>query len=124
MDQVCFNGQFIPAWQGILQSRNRSFKWGDGLFETIRVDNGKILLQELHFERLNKSLNLLKYKLTAKQDELADKILETCKINHCLESARVRLALWRLESNESGWLIEAIPLSKNPSNDPGLSIDI
>jgi branched-chain amino acid aminotransferase len=123
MDQVCFNGQFIPAWQGILQTRNRSFKWGDGLFETIRVHQGKILLQNLHFERLKNSLNILKYKFAASEDEIADQIIQTCTNNHCLESAKVRLALWRLDSHEAGWLIEAIPLA-NSVKEQGISIDI
>lgn len=39
---------------------NRSFLYGDGLFETIRVSEGRALHLFAHFERLSRGLSLLK----------------------------------------------------------------
>jgi branched-chain amino acid aminotransferase len=42
---------------------NRGYRYGDGLFETMKIINGKIILTHLHFERLFNSLELLKFKI-------------------------------------------------------------
>ena len=58
---LCYNGKFIAASEPILTADNRSFRYGDGCFETMRVYQGKILLADLHFERLMSSMNLLHF---------------------------------------------------------------
>ena len=40
---------------------NRSYRYGDGLFETMRITNAVISLADYHFERLFASLSILKY---------------------------------------------------------------
>src|SRR5438128_1939317 len=59
MMNVCDNGQFCDVTKPLLTAQNRSFKWGDGLFETMKVYRGKLLLEEVHSERLFISLKLL-----------------------------------------------------------------
>ena len=39
---------------------NRAFKYGDALFETIRISEGRFLNAEAHFKRLSLGLSLLK----------------------------------------------------------------
>lgn len=43
---------------------NRSFLYGDGLFETIRVSEGRALFLRAHFERLSKGLQILQLQKT------------------------------------------------------------
>jgi branched-chain amino acid aminotransferase len=115
---VCFNGKFYLADAPLLTAQNRSFKWGDGVFETIKVCNGNVLLNELHFERLFLSLRLLQIELPShfSQSSLTAEILELCGLNNSSACARVRLAVYRNEDNTAGYLIEAIPLTEEINN--------
>lgn len=109
---VCVNGKFFPADTLLLPIQNRSYKWGDGIFETAKIFDGKMLLENLHFERLFISLQLLQiekgHALT--KNNLVGQILRLCSQNNCLQLARVRLAVYRDENNVAGYSIEAIPL--------------
>lgn len=123
---VCFNGSFYPADAPLLSAQNRSFKWGDGLFETMKVFRGKLLLSDFHFERLFISLKLLQIERVEgfTEENLVIIILELCQQNNCEASARIRLAVYRTEENKTGYLIEAIPLSEdiNGWNETGFRI--
>ena len=59
---------------------SRAFKYGDGLFETIRISNGKILLLEYHFKRLSLGLNLLK--MQSSTDELTISAFQNIILKH------------------------------------------
>jgi branched-chain amino acid aminotransferase len=124
--QVCFNGDFFPADAPLLPVQNRSFKWGDGVFETAKVFRGRLLLEELHFERLGASLRLLGMEAGKKftKDSLVAQVMELCRLNDCLELARIRLAVYRQEDNSIGYSIEAVPLPEqiNHWQEEGLAI--
>lgn len=109
---ICFNGAFLPADQPILTAQNRGFKWGDGLFETMKFHRRKLLLADLHFERLFLSLQLLKIETSSEftKDHLLSLVTTLCEQNGCSENARVRLAVYRNKANEAEFVIEAIPL--------------
>src|SRR5438309_7892680 len=113
MSSVCFNGRLYPSDQPLLTVQNRSFKYGDGLFETIKVYHGAILLQDFHFSRLFQGLQFLKINVPVDFTEkiLASKIIELCRENGCAELARVRLSVYRNEQNLCEYCIEAVPLS-------------
>ena len=59
MEWICYNGEFRRAGDALLLTSNRSFKWGDGLFETMKVFKGEILLKSLHLERLLSGLSMI-----------------------------------------------------------------
>lgn len=97
MNNIIVNGKLLNTGDAVLKHDNRGFRYGDGVFETIRVINGKITLEHLHAERLMNSLNVLKFRITAQVDfEVFKKhILALCRINACEASARVRLTIFR-----------------------------
>ena len=78
------NGKIIKEEKAIISPNNRSFRYGDGCFETMKMIDGKILLQDYHFERLFASLTSLQFDvpnyLTA--DYLQQQILEVTKKNY------------------------------------------
>lgn len=124
--QVCLNGAFFPADAPLLPVQNRSYKWGDGVFETAKVFRGRLLLESLHFERLSVSLGLLGMEAgkAFTQENLVAQVLELCRRNDCSDLARIRLAVYRQEDNTVGYSIEAVPLEEqmNRWQEDGLEI--
>jgi branched-chain amino acid aminotransferase len=118
---ICYNGRFVPAEQPLLPVQNRAFKWGDGVFETIKVLRGRMLLEALHFERLLRSLRLLGMGTDSfPVEQLSGQLLELCSQNDLL-AARVRLAVFREEGQKPGYVIETHPLDggANEFNEKG-----
>jgi aminodeoxychorismate lyase len=66
------NGQYIPADRPALAVNDRSFMYGDGLFETIRITNGHPFLWREHLERLQRGAEFLKIPLPLSFEEIQD----------------------------------------------------
>lgn len=94
---LLYNGKLTRADKLLISPDNRSFRYGDGFFETIKLINGKIQLADYHMERLFSSLDLLQFQkpayLTA--DYLKDQVLLLAKKNLHDKLARVRITLFR-----------------------------
>ena len=126
MDCVCFNEKFLSASEALFTGQNRGFRYGDGVFETMKVYQSKILLEQFHFDRLFLSLKMLQIKHSFVASNLSEHILELCDKNNCSDLARVRLAVFRNGENKTEFVIEAVSLSKEAIqwNKKGLTIDI
>ncbi|MEJ7912942.1 MAG: aminotransferase class IV, partial [Chitinophagaceae bacterium] len=109
---VLYNGKLMEESTPIFNSSNSSFKYGDGIFETLRVSKQIILLWNYHYERIAKSLELLQISFQTNLKQVVhDSILELCSQNDCSVSARVRLAFFREDQATPGLLIEATALN-------------
>ena len=60
---VFLNGKIIPEPRAVVSVFDRSFLYGDGLFETMHVCNGRPFRWEQHLRRLQNGAALLKIKL-------------------------------------------------------------
>ena len=80
-------------------SSNRAFRYGDGLFETIRISKGQPLFVKDHFRRLSAGLSLLGMS-GGPFDDIAGfmKVISGYINEHNLEQARLRLQVYRLGS--------------------------
>jgi branched-chain amino acid aminotransferase len=77
-----FDGAVLPAGQGILTADNRGFRYGDGLFETMLVSEGRIRLWAYHFERLLSGMRMLRFEATTQfTAAIEQQILELCAVN-------------------------------------------
>lgn len=131
---ISFNGKITPADQPVLLASNRGYRYGDGLFETMKLAQGKILLEELHFQRLIKGLELLKFERPKlfSTTKLAAEVMQLAEKNQVRELGRVRLSVFRgngglYDADRAlQYLIECWPLpdSFNRMNENGLEIGI
>jgi branched-chain amino acid aminotransferase len=127
MNYICANGIILPASDPVLHYDNPGFKYGDGLFETIKVIKGQIPLAEYHFKRLFHGMAVLHLSNEAlRQNSLTSFIFDLCSANKCLDLSRVRLQVYRNNQGAANFLIEAIALEPgtNRWHLNGFTIDI
>jgi D-alanine transaminase len=55
-DVVYVNGEFVPRAQARVSVEDRGFVFGDGVYEVLRVINGRLFATRFHNERLKRSL--------------------------------------------------------------------
>src|SRR6476469_3265233 len=102
---VSLNGSHFPAEQPLITADNRGFKYGDGFFETIKVQNRSIQLMKYHFDRIVKSASILKIEISHLEKQfLTNDILDLCNKNNCLQSSRVRVAFFRSDNNKAEYI--------------------
>lgn len=127
------NDKIYKEGTSVITPDNRSLRYGDGLFETIKTINGKMQLRDYHFERLFAGMDLLQFEIpryfTVKY--LEDKIAELCKKNQHNNFARVRLMIFRGDGglydadNFPNYIIQTWSIEQaNELNSNGLIIDI
>jgi branched-chain amino acid aminotransferase len=131
---ICFNGAFLPADQPVLMASNKSYRYGDGLFETMQVSRNRILLEDLHFDRLFAGMRQLGYQQSPGMTPgyIRGQIVLLCEKNNCTDLARIRLSVFRgngdlnQPDDETSFLIECWPLdpSAHLFNENGYIIDI
>lgn len=96
-----YNGKLFSDHQSVFGPDNRSFKFGDGVFETMRFKDGKIIFSTDHFERLFNGLKILKFNITnyITAEHFEEQVQELAKANNCYGSARIRLTCFRKDSD-------------------------
>lgn len=132
---INFNGAIVPSDQQIFNVSNRSFKYGDGLFESMRYLNGELKFAELHIDRIQRGMSLLKFDKSSLIDTwfLREKTEELVRRNKIGSDARFRLTVFRdaeglytPTSNRFAYVLESQQLEENSYvyNKKGLIIDV
>lgn len=113
---INFNGELLFKENIKLTTDNRGFKYGDGIFETIKVVNEKVIFWEDHYFRLMASMRMLRMKIPMEftLEFLEKEILKTVDVLEGVASFRVRLNVFRKDgglytpkTNAIDYLIEA-----------------
>ncbi len=134
-DFLFYDGQILRSDKLLISPNNRSYRYGDGCFETIKLLDGKIQLANYHFERLISSLELLDFKKSGYFTAawLEKQVLLVAEKNGHMKSARIRITVTRGEGgvydeqNQFPYLlIQSWPLSPTAQTlyEHGLVIDI
>jgi branched-chain amino acid aminotransferase len=135
MRYVNNNGTLLPADAPTILPGNRAHLYGDGVFESIRIINGRPLNLENHILRLLAGARAIHMRPSASYttDFFEAKILELCAQSGINEGGRCRLSLDRIsggaylpDANEATYYIEVSPYEVNhfELNARGLELDI
>ena len=100
---VNFNGVILDSDLQLTVS-NRSFLYGDGVFETLKIVNNKILFFEDHYFRLMASMRIVRMEIPMSftMEYLEEQILKLVEVMAIRDSARVRFNVFR---NEGGFYL-------------------
>lgn len=95
------NHKMVASGKAVLTADNRSFRFGDGLFETMRLTQGEIALSDYHFERLFSSLQAFHFDVPAHLTAafFLEQIKKLAAKNNHQKSARVRLTVFRSDGS-------------------------
>ena len=135
LDPINFNGQIIDGDTIGFNQLKRGFNFGDGLFETIRVFNGKIICLDAHFNRISSGLDVLKIKqnYSFNQNSLERYINELLLYKNIKYGGKVKVYIFRAglgtykpETNQMSFVLEAMDLEQNKYvlNKKGFLVDI
>lgn len=76
---VYLNGKFVPAAEATVSVFDRSFVYGDGVFEGIEVENGGIFKLDAHLDRLYRSAAFLRIAIPMSKADMRDVIIEVVR---------------------------------------------
>lgn len=97
MSLVYLDGKFINASHAMVSADNRSFRYGDGFFETIKCVNHQLPLWNFHSRRLFATLDALHFEKPSffTPEYIRNTILDLVKKNQVSKLARVRVTIFR-----------------------------
>jgi len=131
---INLDGFLYEEDEKIFSINNRAFKFGDAVFETIRVINGKPIFLDNHFERLKKGMDILRMKnIPMTFEKLKEQIIHLIDKNNIKKGGRVRITVFRVgeglytpKNDTKSFVIEVTSISNNlfELNTKGLKIDI
>jgi branched-chain amino acid aminotransferase len=117
---INFNGNIAAENDNVL-TQNRAFLYGDGVFETLKIINNKILFLEDHYFRLMASMRVVRMEIPMNftMEFFEEQVLKLVHEKGISASARARITVFRNDgglylpkTNEVSYLIHAIPLEK------------
>ncbi|MEM7161544.1 MAG: aminotransferase class IV [Bacteroidota bacterium] len=134
-DIVLYNGKLLNLNNSNIPILNRAFHYGDGIFETIRVFNGKAIFLKNHYLRFTEGLKVLHIDLPVgfSYERFASEIEALIQANEIQKGGRIRVSFFRQsegyylpENNKLSYLMECSSLTNNAFvlNENGLQVDI
>jgi len=95
---INFNGSIVSEDANVLV-QNRGFLYGDAVFETVKIVNGKILFLEDHYFRLMSSMRVVRMEIPMNftMEYMEEQILTLVKNNNIESSSRARITVYRNE---------------------------
>jgi branched-chain amino acid aminotransferase len=100
---INFNGDLKAGTDNLLLG-NRAFLFGDGVFETMKILDNRILFLEDHYFRLMAGMRIVRMDIPMHftMEYFEEQVLAVTEANECSRSARVRITIYR---NSGGYYL-------------------
>jgi branched-chain amino acid aminotransferase len=92
---ININGELLPREKAMVSVFDSGFVLGDGVWEGLRVHNGKIAFLEAHLERLYGGAKAIDMEMDISPQQLTTRLYETLKENRMDEGVHIRLMVSR-----------------------------
>ena len=91
------NGKIFEIIDPAISASNHGYRYGDGLFETMKMKNGRMPLFDDHVERLFNGMEILGFTVPGSftKQNMEDEIIALATKNNCVKLARIRLTVVR-----------------------------
>jgi len=130
-----YNGKFYKDDALITGASNRGLRYGDGLFETMKLKNGQLVFDNEHFARLWKGMAVLQFAIPKHftPEKLQEEAIQLAIKNQHEKIARIRITVFRgngglydTADHSPNYIIETWPLpeANGELNSNGLDIGI
>ncbi len=102
------NGNWVDSEAAVVPFNDQGFLYGESLFETIRINQGRPFRLDKHLERMRTGMKTIRMESA---DQLASipEILESYISKNRLENALTRVIITRGKSQDAPWLSVATP---------------
>ena len=89
------NGELLPRGKAVVSVFDSGFVLGDGVWEGLRVHNGKIAFLDQHLDRLYGGAKALDLDIGISKAELGERLFETLRANKMTAGVHIRLMVSR-----------------------------
>ncbi|MEO7581665.1 MAG: aminotransferase class IV, partial [Ferruginibacter sp.] len=119
MNYFNYNGKIYKESSLVIGADNRGLRYGDGLFETIKMKNGNLFFEDEHFARLWKGLSVLQFDIPKHFtiEKLQEEIRSLAKKNGTEATARIRIniirgdgGLYDAKNHQPNYIIQTWPI--------------
>ena len=114
MSKIIYNNQFYGKNEFSISLENRAFLYGDGLFESVKVFNGRAFNLDAHLNRMFNGAKFLNLKLRINKEDIQNQINLLLKENSISDTGYLKIIIFRNEggkyfpiNNQSSYLIIA-----------------
>lgn len=133
---IKFNNQIIAKETPLFTLANRSFCYGDGFFESIRITGAEMPFIKNHFERIKETANILEINLDSSitVEWLQESVKELAIKNGVEQEGKARINFYRNEgglyapeTNSSSVIIDVMPYQAKSGyelNNKGIKVDL
>ena len=115
------DGAILKEGTLVVSPDNRGFRYGDGLFETVKMLDGEIVQSDDHFARLWKGMQVLQFDIPKlfSPEKFTEQFIALAKKNNHSNAARIRLNIFRgdgglfdAKNHTPNYIIQTWPLQE------------